>query len=1018
MKNIYESIKGIITEKHSREDLEKEAQRLSKVHNVPYDVVRHVINKETGGTWKTDQVNKDSGATGIMQILPKYATNTPAGYEVDKKDLKDPYKSMNAGIKKLGQWYNTHRNKKLPSDELDMIAAKKAMASYNAGPNGDVVKDKKGNLVYRGAATYIKTGNPKHLPKETQNYIADFGGNNKIASDQSSKQVKREASSITPQMDPDSRKIVTPVVKAEPKIQDKPVPEAPKNAEVKPQVTVNTENPYPERSKLWYFKDARNRGLKSYTDPVTGKEIAVKLKESNMKNIYDSAKQVLAEKSLKPIEGAVPGYVPPERDWFSGIKRVFGGDTSSTQKDDIAAAHANIEKSQALKAAKEAEAKRRQQAKQPSAAALAAMSPVPVVPKETKAKVARADNKAVQAKKEMSPFEKEFARARAAKEPTFTWYKDGKPYQVATKLKGEEEPPAVKTVTPVKTTKTSPGETKRSGTKTRSVGVTDAEMADIDTQIANQKNTSLQSEPKSDSRKNIKFDMEKERERVAKDIGDVDMKPAEKTDDEKKSDELWGDIRKELENETPEDKKARDDRIKQYKKEWGWKDQTNEGKQMSINKKFNVSDSLYTAVMEVMKKPSAGSAPKNEKEKDLAAMIPPGHLITHGDVLKARGVTMKEGKKLDPVGKEDSDVNNDGKVDNSDSYLKNRRTAISAAIKEEDDVTKKILDGIEALAGSLGLQTNPSSDQAKKDEKKSVDQANQGKVNQKSAQPKKPVKEDWVDKNGKFHKEAPPIGQVPSPSEMPPGGYPTTTEKKSTKKPQPGSRTRMSDDVEEQIVQEMSSKQKMKLGLYNKKKSAVKENTDTPGNSYEHQCAIHVKSESFGEGRTITTQHAEPDELGNIAWYDVMFEHGIERYVPTNELEILVSESHMHSMKKKKRVAEETGEERKAKLERDEDRFKAAEAGNYQGRNARGDVIKSGGEVVKGNPNPPSMMDRIKGKLGIPNTATDALGEPMYKSSRPKVGGGGGGSMGGGGPGMTGSTSGNLLRMMNPQKLN
>lgn len=35
---------------------------------------------------------------------------------------------------------------------------------------------------------------------------------------------------------------------------------------------------------------------------------------------------------------------------------------------------------------------------------------------------------------------------------------------------------------------------------------------------------------------------------------------------------------------------------------------------------------------------------------------------------------------LDPVGKEDSDVNNDGKVDSSDSYLKKRRSAISKAI--------------------------------------------------------------------------------------------------------------------------------------------------------------------------------------------------------------------------------------------------------------------------------------------------------------------------------------------------
>jgi hypothetical protein len=38
-------------------------------------------------------------------------------------------------------------------------------------------------------------------------------------------------------------------------------------------------------------------------------------------------------------------------------------------------------------------------------------------------------------------------------------------------------------------------------------------------------------------------------------------------------------------------------------------------------------------------------------------------------------------EKLDPVGQEDEDVNNDGKVDSSDKYLKNRRNAVSKAIK-------------------------------------------------------------------------------------------------------------------------------------------------------------------------------------------------------------------------------------------------------------------------------------------------------------------------------------------------
>lgn len=39
--------------------------------------------------------------------------------------------------------------------------------------------------------------------------------------------------------------------------------------------------------------------------------------------------------------------------------------------------------------------------------------------------------------------------------------------------------------------------------------------------------------------------------------------------------------------------------------------------------------------------------------------------------------------KLDPVGEEDADVNNDGKVDDADKYLKNRRDTITEKIKED-----------------------------------------------------------------------------------------------------------------------------------------------------------------------------------------------------------------------------------------------------------------------------------------------------------------------------------------------
>ena len=54
---------------------------------------------------------------------------------------------------------------------------------------------------------------------------------------------------------------------------------------------------------------------------------------------------------------------------------------------------------------------------------------------------------------------------------------------------------------------------------------------------------------------------------------------------------------------------------------------------------------------------------------------------------EARRGVKKEG--LDPVGKEDGDVNNDGKKDKTDKYLMNRRKAIGSAIKNKMSTMKK-----------------------------------------------------------------------------------------------------------------------------------------------------------------------------------------------------------------------------------------------------------------------------------------------------------------------------------------
>lgn len=110
---------------------------------------------------------------------------------------------------------------------------------------------------------------------------------------------------------------------------------------------------------------------------------------------------------------------------------------------------------------------------------------------------------------------------------------------------------------------------------------------------------------------------------------------------------------------------------------------------------------------------------------------------------------------------------------------------------------------------------------------------------------------------------------------------------------------RIKPHIAHTVTKEEMEGKKEKKEKHEKEESEVEENTDTPGNS-THQCAVHVKHEQFGEGRTLFSQHAEPSKDGTIDWYDVMFEHGIEKQVKTSNLEIVVSESHGNHKKKMK----------------------------------------------------------------------------------------------------------------------
>lgn len=299
---------------------------------------------------------------------------------------------------------------------------------------------------------------------------------------------------------------------------------------------------------------------------------------------------------------------------------------------------------------------------------------------------------------------------------------------------------------------------------------------------------------------------------------------------------------------------------------------------------------LYNTIRDIASQSAAAAA----NEQQTAA----GRINSMYRTSGGRGRNVTEARKLDPVGKEDKDVNNDGKINSSDSYLKNRRGAIGNAISKVKSVAKKALE--KAGGGSDADQLNRLRKNMYGEEVEQVDELSRMTLTK------------YVDKVAK--KKGAQAGEHDS-------GLRTAAKKIAMKK-KLGEETEQVDEAErsagtvfdKDVAKSFSKKKPGELTGHESKKTStgtvytkktkkededVKEEMDTPGNGREHQCAIHVKHAKLGEGRTLFSQHAEPDADGNIAWYDVMFAEGIEKQVPTAELEILVSESHMNHKKKK-----------------------------------------------------------------------------------------------------------------------
>lgn len=210
-------------------------------------------------------------------------------------------------------------------------------------------------------------------------------------------------------------------------------------------------------------------------------------------------------------------------------------------------------------------------------------------------------------------------------------------------------------------------------------------------------------------------------------------------------------------------------------------------------------------------------------------------------------VQMYEKKKLDPVGKEDGDMDNDGDKDKSDSYLLNRRKTVAKA---------------------MGKKTHLCASKVKMEDREYdvIPEAHtlleDGTV----------THYDITD--GNFIMENVPVEELEIIQEGPHEHYVNHDKNLEVL----GENCGGSHDGD--MKKKKKKKEEMGEGYGSKKKK-------------KHDCASKVKHEEFGVGNCIKGMH-DLDENGVVQHYDVFFEHGIEKHVPVSKLEILEGGMHEH----------------------------------------------------------------------------------------------------------------------------
>lgn len=279
-------------------------------------------------------------------------------------------------------------------------------------------------------------------------------------------------------------------------------------------------------------------------------------------------------------------------------------------------------------------------------------------------------------------------------------------------------------------------------------------------------------------------------------------------------------------------------------------------------------------------------------------------------------VLVTEKKKLDPVGKADSDIDNDGDFDSSDKYLHNRRKAIGKAMKKEETemeeankgTTPARYDTIKKAAQRVKFGTDSS--EIKKVKKQAVRDLR----SKDSQHGMAPVKVESIDDflnslsdeqlneiSNKLARKAAAASAAKS-FEYGSSAYGPGSDKETDRLDKKADKARAhvqkrQGDKGVKKVDRMTGK------LIYGRNEAVDISTKSVDKALSHDCAKHVASEQWGFGECIPGQHTLVEqEDGNaiVTHYDVMFEHGVEFDVPVEELTILVSESHKHTAKKMK----------------------------------------------------------------------------------------------------------------------